>query len=232
MKKNLLGIFILFLILDAAGQPASDSVFFRPFSGKEMITAAAISDESGLYNGKEHLGYLYTIEGFAYYLSKDFQPGSVIYDGVLYHNVPIMYDMVKDEVIVRHTRGFFFSLISEKVKAFSIGDHSFLRIQGDEHNELNTGFYEVMHDRGIVLLAHRGKIIVENIVVPNIERKFVESYQFYAVKDGVFHKIRNERTVLNLLQARKAELRQHLKKSGIKFRKNPELALLTLAQKL
>src|SRR5438093_7006017 len=58
-----------------------------------------IEKQSRLYNGVEHLGYAYKIKGYAYFLQRELSPGTIVYDELEFANVPMLYDLLKGQVI-------------------------------------------------------------------------------------------------------------------------------------
>src|SRR3982751_1819689 len=80
-----------------------------------------IEKQSRLYNGIEHLGYSARIKGHAYFLQRELQTGTLIYDELEFTNVPMLYDLLKDQVVILHFNHFTkIGLVSEKVKAFTL----------------------------------------------------------------------------------------------------------------
>ncbi len=60
------------------------------------------------------------------------ETGTVVYDELDFANVRMLYDIVKDQVIVLHYNGFtMIGLVSEKVKKFSLYNHHFIRLIAD-----------------------------------------------------------------------------------------------------
>src|SRR5438309_4756511 len=61
----------------------------------------ALQSNKEIYNGPEHTPYLPYIEGTAYFKSKEWQMGAVQYYGMTYRNEELLYDLVKDRLVVR-----------------------------------------------------------------------------------------------------------------------------------
>src|ERR1700724_2282523 len=60
-----------------------------------------LNNASGLYNGGEYINYFFNFEdGSPYFGVKDSVPGSILYDGVMYRNIFMKYDEVKDAVVI------------------------------------------------------------------------------------------------------------------------------------
>src|SRR6266404_950000 len=88
------------------------------------------AEELAIYNGINHEGYPSSIEGHAYFQSPDWQKGSVVYDRILYENIVMKYDLLKDQLIVRSKDrgGMFIGLFSPRVEEFSFSTFKFIRI--------------------------------------------------------------------------------------------------------
>lgn len=187
-----------------------------------------IDKQSRLYNGIEFIGYSPKIEGIPYYLSDAWQRGKIEYDGILYDTVQMMYDIVKDRVVILHFNNFFrLVLFSEKVSRFSYLGHQFIRIERDSLNKspLAAGFYDQLYAGPTSLLVKRSKFI-EETVKETLERKFVEQYQYYVYMDGRYHIVRTQKGLYSLLKDNARSIRQQLKKQRLKFRKNKEQTIL------
>jgi hypothetical protein len=190
-----------------------------------------INHQAELYNGIEHVRYLPTIEGIPYYLADEWKPGTIEYNGVVYRDVPMKYDMVKDQVIVKHPNGYSaFSLFSPRVAYFVVGGDRFVYIpEGSDKTLPPPGFYQELRTGALSVLAKRSKWIDEQVLSGKLEQKFLPRNKYYVLKDGKYTSPRNEADLLALLGERKKDAKQALQRAGIKFRKAPELAILTVA---
>lgn len=209
---------------DNVNTPASTPVIakagdvYNPFIGKQ----------SRLYNGNEHNGYLFKIIGHAYYQQNELETGSLVYDKLEFTNVRMLYDLVKDQVIVLHYNGFTkIGLVSEKVKEFSLFNHHFIRLTADSlsRSPLLTGFYDEVYKGGLNVLVKRGKFIDER-VKDELEREFLPFDMFFIQKEGVYHQVKNYRGLLAILQDRSKEVKQYLRRNRIKYRKGAENAIV------
>jgi hypothetical protein len=187
-----------------------------------------IEKQSRLYNGIEHAGYSIKIKGHAYFIQKELQTGTVVYDELEFANVRMLYDLHKDQLIVLHHNGFTkLGLVSEKVKEFSLFDHHFVRLIADSlsHSPLLTGFYDEVYKGRLNVLVKRGKFI-EEMVKDELEREFIQLDLYYIQKAGVYHQVKNYKGLLTLLKDRSKEIKQYLRKNRIKYRKGAENAIV------
>jgi hypothetical protein len=231
-KRLLSGIASLACCAALAQDSATDSNFTAA-----AITHAVssyhhyIDKQSRLYNGIEYFGHSPKIEGIPYFQENTWQTGSIVYDGIRYDTVQMMYDLVKDRLVILHFNGFFrIALFSEKVKSFTLMDHHFVRIERDSlgHSPLVTGFYDQLYTGPTTVLARRSKFI-EETVKEQLERKFTPQDQFYVYKGGSYHIIRTKSALLSLLKDHAKEVKQYLRKMKLTFRKDKENAILQAA---
>ena len=187
----------------------------------------SMDKESALYNGPEHIGYDPKMIGSAYFGSNDWQTGSVYYDGILYRNVPMKYDEVLDKVVVQHFNIIFkLELFSNKVKWFDIAGHTFINIHSDSASTVKPGFYDLLASGNVTVLAKRTKIIAEFIEGNEVKRRIDEKDLYYAVKGNTYYTLSNKRSLLKVLNDRRKEVQQYLRKNKIKFKRKSEYAIV------
>ena len=63
-----------------------------------------------------------------------------------------------------------------------------------------------------------------------VERNVYQKDQYFLYKDGVYHDIYTESSILKLLKDKRAGIRQALRKQGIRFRRDRELAMKLMAE--
>ncbi|MFT3947516.1 MAG: hypothetical protein QM763_11160 [Agriterribacter sp.] len=185
--------------------------------------------QSGLYNGSEYLVYVQLLkDGHPYLDTATLTDGAVFYDGMLYKNVPMLYDIVKDELVVQHyNKVFHIQLIQSKVDEFNILGRLFLHLGKDSTKQGNVknGFYEVLYDGQIKLYAKRIKTIQEFIPDMQVERRVFSNNRYFIYKDSIFHEVYNQSSVIKVLKDKKFDYKQALRKQHIKFRRQRETAM-------
>jgi hypothetical protein len=185
--------------------------------------------QSRLYRGIEYFGYSPSIEGIPFFLENTWQRGHIVYDNIAYDTVLMMYDLVKDRIVILHYNGFYrLSLFGEKIKEFSFLDHHFVRL---EHDSLRnsapvTGFYDMLYTGNVSVVVRRSKFI-EETVREQVERKFITKDRFYIrTSDGVFHTIGTKGSLLSQLKDHSREVKQHLRRNKLRFRQEKEKTIL------
>ena len=196
---------------------------------------ASIGEQSRLYNGPEYYFYDPVIKGNAYFLDvNSFSQGSVYYDGAYYTNVPMLYDLYSDQVAVLLYNHFSkFSLLKERVKSFDLLDHHFVNINADtliNNTLIKSGFYDQLYNGKVEILAKRTKSIQTNSGgTAGTESYFSPSKDFFLRKNNIYHSFSSQGSLLDLLKDRKKELQQYIKANQIKYRANPEEAMVKIA---
>lgn len=117
-----LQLYFFFASAAFAQNSASDTAFLQR-SVKHAMAAyeGAIGVETHLYNGTEYVDYKQPhIKGDQFLISKSVARGKIFYDGTWYTQVPMLYDLVTDEVVLPHnSSGLMMKLISGKIDHFS-----------------------------------------------------------------------------------------------------------------
>lgn len=234
MQKPVLFLLVLFALCrpGKAQDAVADSTFSKAAYDNAVNTWYKNTDkQSRLYNGWLHIGYSHKIEGNAYYPGREWQKGTVIYDGLSFPDVLMMYDVYKDELIVQHFHKLMLNLHNEKVKEFSFGNSRFIRIERDSAKRmtLSTGFYQEMHKGKISFLVKRQKIMEETIT-DVLEQKFLSKNYYYVNRNETWHAVKTYKDLLAVFKDHQKEVRQHLKKNKVRYRKDKENAILLAVQ--
>ncbi|HEX6223861.1 MAG TPA: hypothetical protein VFZ52_05600 [Chryseolinea sp.] len=214
------------------GQPAKIDTAFLAQSGKKALAiySTTIAHQSRLYNGSDYVIYFSREEEHPYFGTDDWVDGSIVYWDELYEDVPILFDLSVDQVIVEHERGNPIRLVPDKVERFTIMDHTFVRLLRDEKNKISDGFYDELYHGETTVYAKYFRTYRETLEAPKIIPHFDESVRYYLVKDGNFHVVKSKGSVLDVLADRKSELKNFLRKNRIRFKNDRENAIVRLAE--
>lgn len=233
MLKRLLPYLIAGVSLSASAQDSTteSSVVSASFSNAVTSYHQYTNKQSRLYTGVEYFGYAPSIEGIPYFSNNEWNRGSIFYDDIRFDTVHMMYDLVKDRVIILHYNRFYrLALFSEKVKEFTLMGHHFVRIVQDpgSHAALSTGFYDELYTGTTRVLVKRS-MFIEETVKETLERKFVNIKRVYLFKDGQFHIIRSKGALFSYLKDHAREVKQFLRKQKLKFRLDKENTIFRAA---
>ncbi len=194
---------------------------------------ADMHTQSHLYNGSEYVDYDNYIDGHQYFESDEWEDGNVHYDGTLYRGVPLLYDVRFDQLITENLAGpLRIRLVSEKVRYFNLLGHTFVRIVADSTQQggVRTGFYDQLYEGNVQVLARRAKLIHEQIASGRVERNFYGRDRYFIRKAGQFYPVKRKGSVLGVFDDRKKELQRFLREQKIRYKRDPESAMVQLAR--
>jgi len=234
MPKRLFFILLAYTLLqNVAGQIViSDSDIQKAASNTIDIYYHTLGDQSPIYNGSEYIDYTFTLqEGHPFFESAIFAKGSIRFDGMEFQDVPMLYDMVKDQVIIQYFgKVYKITLPAEKIEGFTLSGHNFIRIIQDSSHQLKTGFYDRLYNGKIMVLAKREKKIREDRGSFQLKNVVDQKNYYYIKKDGIYYSLKNMRSLLGILKSKKKEIQQYFNKNKLKYKNNPEQAMIIAAE--
>ncbi|WP_295721189.1 hypothetical protein [Mucilaginibacter sp.] len=193
-----------------------------------------VGEQSRLYNGLVYDSYDSSIKGNAYLDDIDgWRSGSVAYDGQTFENVPMIYDLYTDQLVVLlYNHASPFALIPNKVSSFDLHARHFIRVAGT-NTGIKSGFYEQLYGGRSQALKKVEKVIKSTSASTGRERYFTllnETPDYFIKKGNTYYKVNSQGAVLNLFVDKKKELKQYIKDKHIQFDGLFELALTSVAK--
>src|ERR1035437_5788577 len=221
--------FLIFIVLTnifafnkTNGQTLSSS---EPSSFKNI--KAYFKNEIGenvhLYSGKEYTGYERNIKGDPFFVSSEMQNSDIFYNGTLYENVPLLFDIVRQEIVInRYNQNFRIKLLNEKIKYFTLSGHKFENIPVTEKDG-NTGYgiYDMAFDGKASLLVKRFKRIVNGLKAED-QPRFVQEDEFFIRNSNSFYAVDDRSSLLLALNDKKELIKTYIRKNKFRFKKNIE----------
>lgn len=188
-----------------------------------------INQQSGLYNGTAFYNFGDKAEDSSSFADSTLVNGKVNYNGFVHQNVLLNYDL-HFEKLVSVSDGNLFSLISEKVSEFTIKNHRFINIFPSMINgsSLTPGFYDLIYEGSFKIFAKR----IKKLEFSTDQAKpyfFKAKTTYYLERDLKYEEISSEGSFLDLFQVQKNELKKQLKENNIKFKEDPERAIIFMA---
>ncbi|HEV2355789.1 MAG TPA: hypothetical protein VGR89_16185 [Puia sp.] len=234
--------FYAFLSLSALSAPKLEAQPSVPDSliSDSAYTAAirqyhsVVFPEPGFYRGPQYVDYDFTIQqGQPFFGGDSLRPGSVWYSGILYQSRPILYDLVKDQLVIAAPSGNYkIALLMDFVDSFALDGQQFIRA-GDSSgsSSLPKGYYDRIYKGRLELLKRDRKSLRENLMVTpdNVHLYIVEALDYYLKKDGRYYAVNTRRQLYDALADRKSEVRRLIRKSRLSWRNDKEQLLLAVA---
>jgi hypothetical protein len=191
-----------------------------------------MGDQSPLYNGRIYSRFAFFVKsGSPYFNSENFENGWVIYDSILFNNLPMIYEDLRKCVVYKKDSDEI-QLLNKRISSFSIDGHRFIRISPDSTNKNipASEFYEILYDGPSEVLKNTIKSIQE---VPTVEEgltRYIREKDNYFIRIGTrFYMVRSKTDLLNIFQLHKKELETFLKKQKLKYGENTDHVLIQAA---
>jgi hypothetical protein len=227
-------IFFLFINTVHAQSLQQDSIFYQTALTNTMaIYYKQLGDQSQLLNGSHYASTGYNFRtGSAYFLSDSFSKGSLVYDGILFDSLSLLYEDLRQLLVVKR-ESYLLQFINQRITSFIISGHHFIRLVADSTNKglERTGFYEILYTSGHIQLL---KETVKNIIeVPSayegILRYINISNSFYFKKNNAYVQINSKKELFEFFGDRQKDVQRFIKKSRLNFRKDRENTLIQAA---
>jgi hypothetical protein len=201
----------------------------------EDYVRARINPDSRLFNGLEYIRNGTPAKGSPFFESDSLQLGSLSYDGILYRDIALEYDMVSDKLIIHNFAGdALISLVPEKITSFSIGGYHFRYVAPavappaaatstvspvTAPNLPETGFYEELHATPRLALLARRKKTLQFPSTQDEQPKYVQTDRYFLLIDANAYSIRNKNDLLAVLKDKKDPLKKFIRKNKLSFKR-------------
>lgn len=232
MARSALYLFLVFVCafvsLEGNGQKVLIDTAVVAGAGPAVdLYHAATGKNTPLFSGHEYPDYPFRFSiGHPYFSSDKWTLGTVTYQGITYEKVPLLYNLVTDNLIILNDSGLLkIQLVKEQVKAFSLGAHQFIHVctHALQAGNLKCGFYDVLESGKATLLARRTKNL-QTVVTDKVQVNVAARIFFFIGKNGVFKPINSRKDLLHFFADQK-EVQRFIKKNRIRYRSQPERAL-------
>ncbi len=232
---TLIGVSVLISVLFPtdwlmAQSNKGDSIFYKSTVDNTItIYQQFTQDQPRLYNGRKYKPYAFGFtEDTPFFQAGHYSQGSIIYEGGYYDKVNLLYDEVKEMVIILKEEAI--ELINERIGGFTISGHIFVRFISDGlHNNINTGFYEKLYSGKVELYKKERKTIRENLSSTEGVRGDVDKkISYYLKKNGVYFLIKKQNDIIEILSDHQKEIQKFIKQNSLNFRNNPDNTLIQI----
>ncbi|MCD0468251.1 hypothetical protein [Flavobacterium sp. JAS] len=177
-------------------------------------------------NGKIHIDHYNLKNDHNYYLNKNFVTGTIYYDNQLYENVPIKYDIYKDQLVKSfgNTNSLAIDLISEKTDYFLIGGKTFVNIDNKyKYPKDATGFFEEKYlGKNFSLYIKHFKTSKEVVTESAVYTEFEEHSNSELLFESKFRTINTQKEISSIFPQLKSEIKDYYRKNKFLEETNPD----------
>lgn len=181
-------------------------------------------DFNRLYNGSFHYSYPIMEQGSPYFSGEAWQRGSVTYEDIIYDNVSMKYDLVKDQLIVMNEEKsrMPLELFSPRIKEFSYKDLKFIYIPRSSPLSLKEGFYQQLSNGKITALCKTENTLEDIIVDDKIKWRISQKKRYFIIDNNHSRTINRQQDLMEAVKNHRQQIINYLKQRKLKFKKNKE----------
>ncbi len=217
---------LLFAANSYAQQRVADSgVYQLPVNNAIAHFKQVLGVQSGLYNGQEYIPYSrqrrYNV---FFHDAQTWDKGTVTYDGMTFTDVPMMYDLYKNVLVVQlYNITNSYVLITKKITDFTLQGHHFVYKYSDPSNTngLEAGLYDQLYSGKTEVLVKRKRTLFIN---PGAQNTFPEDDQVFVKSGNLYYPVGTQHALLSVLKNKRKELRKYINDNNIVFKDTQEQA--------
>ncbi|MDJ0363801.1 hypothetical protein QMK33_01455 [Hymenobacter sp. H14-R3] len=204
----------------AAQAPADSSALAAAVAGAGEVYARIVRPESLLFSGPEYADYVQPgAKSHPFFLDAAPQPGTVVYRGAAFGDVPLRYDLALGQVVASYPgQAAAYTLVPGGVSAFTLGGHRFVRLVADSAGQtLPTGYYDLLLSGPVSLLASHTKKIQRTYVQQELRLEYGQTDKLYVRTARTTAEVSSLKNLLALLPAHKDEVQRYAQQHKLSF---------------
>ena len=170
--------------------------------------------------GREFPGYGVKLDGHPFFESDQLSPGDIVYDGTLYKGIPMLYDLMADEVIIKAPENQYLVRLSrDKVPSFTLRGNEFFRADPDSTGQK---YYQSIYNGRARVFARKRKQLTHITTSERAIDRFDEYDDYFILKDGEITRVSGKNSVLKAFREQRDELKKTISQEGLNFKRDPE----------
>lgn len=176
---------------------------------------------SNFYNGAEYIRPLPGTKGHPFLDTDTLQNGNVFFDGILYQDVMIAYDLVTGVLITIGYQNINLIPVPHKIGYFMIKGRLFIPLPNNLEDKSGIqGYFEMLYQNELKVLAHYKKAAVRAFKAED-PYTFKTYTTYYIQQQQKLVKIENEKKLLELFDNKKEDIKAFLRKNNLSFKTRP-----------
>lgn len=174
-------------------------------------------------------------EGHPYFESKNFEMGKITINNLTYADVPLLYNIWKDEILTFqpiHNKKIL--IRADKIETFTLqlpSPKTFVRIADNpDYTHHGNGIYEqAFAGKAKVLIKHR-KLTKPKREVSIYSAEFYEKADYFLEKEGEIIQVSNKKQAFQFLGLEKKTIKPLLRSNRLNFKSDKKEFLIFLAK--
>lgn len=179
-------------------------------------------DQAEMFAGKVEPGYppmIYT--NHPYWMSSEFVPGDIQFDGRLYRSVPLRFDAFLQQLVVN-------TPVKRSNVIVPIDRIEGFVVDGIEYARRNGKFMAILYSSPRMELVEQVHITVKEGLVDNrVQYEFKRSVKYYLLRGGQMLEVDKLKSVMKLFPGLKKELKSFAKMHYLDFKEHRQSSLIS-----
>jgi len=193
-----------------------------------FFSVGCFAQELHIYNGSEYTAFYRGMRNHPFLISDSTETGDVFYDGALYKNLKLGYNIADNQLYFRYEKpGYNIRLLNEKITYFIINGRRFENLSVNVN--LNQPFYELLYSGHIKVYAVREKVMRQPLRAED-PLYFREFNRYYVSYKGNLTQVNNLASVLAALPDKENITRRWIRSQNLKFKKQPDNSIVKVVE--
>lgn len=223
IKTIATSIFLLPYYIVIAQPPAIDSTTYsQALAYAKNTYLAFMGAEAPIYNGPLHKHLNYNLsEGSQYFLPVQSPEATVVYNGIVYTNISLLFDVLNNKLIATNPENNkAFEVFTNQVSYFELGKHRFVNLQNSPSKKMPAAFYEIHFEgqKSGVYEIHQ-KTLNEELGEKYKRYEIEDNSIFYVKKDGEYYRVDKKKNLYQIYENHQTELKLFVKNNDINLSK-------------
>ncbi len=185
----------------------------------------SVNNTAIIYTGKAQVIYPAGMKHHPWYSSPEYRYGDLLYDNIMYDSIQMRLDVYRDELILL-VPGNNYSVVLHP------GTFSYARLpgyrilySGSEAGLPFTGYYIELYRGKYSLYEKPSCTIDKSIVNSRVVYTFRQKSNYYILKEGIYHQVKNANSLNKVFPGQKKEIKQFSHSTGLTFKNDPRVFL-------
>ena len=196
----------------------------------------AASTNAALFSGNEQKTLALRLTNHQYFKTQDYVKGRLSYNGIVYPDVWLRWDLYRDELITMSPVYYNIALKSEYIDFVEIHGYRIFNLQPDglpgcppagNYILLYSGEHLLLEKQTNQLYGKEGSDLSDRF---RVDHYFTLTTTFYLLKDGAYYRIKNRSTLLKALDTHRKELKHFIRANDFKYKHNAEKMVLEVVK--
>lgn len=216
--KPLTPLFMLLAACTTAQAQTNSDTAYRTLYKTYMTALGATSN---LYSGSEYTAYYPSTSGTPFW-NAEFHNGSISYEGIVYNDIAIAYDLVANEVLIRDAKLVVIKLDKSKIDWFTIAGHTFAYVRADTSsaNSLPADIYDMAYDGRVKVFVKRKKQVSRNIG-PDGKYPFMTYNAYFVYKGDRYYSVSKKNDLLKIFGDKGDAIKEFWKDLPLSYKNDP-----------